>query len=359
VWIQEINRYVQLKEPAFHVFELWTKGISRQEIILKCCNRYSISEDESKQFVEEITGLIESLCDSSRVNPKTPHTVSKLVEANNYLSEHYYQIGNQCFRFVYRNQYLEELFHPLFIHQEITELKSGYVHFEIFSNGEQDAFVVNDSPAQYFRVDDIDAFQGAVLMEILNIIHGMQINDWMAVFHASAVTDGQSAILFTAPSGSGKSSIALLMMADGYDMLSDDFVAMSLQKTEIYHLPSGISVKSGSVKFMGKHLPQKEFHPISEGHEFEHYLPPLSKQGLLASVPIIAIVFVNYNPEVEFNLKKESNLRVMDQLIKQSWIATTPEAAECFLGWYFKLPVYSLQYSDNRKVVEEMKKLFG
>jgi len=250
------------------------------------------------------------------------------------------------------------LFHPLFIHQEITKLKSGYVHFEIFSNGEQDAFAVNDSPAQYFRVDDIDAFQGAVLMEILNIIHGMQINDWMAVFHASAVTDGQSAILFTAPSGSGKSSIALLMMADGYNMLSDDFVAMSLQKTEIYHLPSGISVKSGSVKFMRKHLPQKEFLVNSEGHEAEHYLPPINKQGLLASVPIKAIVFVNYDPQVEFELKKESNLEKMDQLIKQSWIAGTPGAAERFLGWYFNLPVFTLRYSDNKKAVDGIRELF-
>ena len=55
---------------------------------------------------------------------------------------------------------------------------------------------------------------------------------------------------------------------------------------------------------------------------------------------------------------RESNLEVMNQLIKQSWIAGTPEAAECFLDWYFELPVYTLRYSNNRKAIEGIRELF-
>jgi hypothetical protein len=49
----------------------------------------------------------------------------------------------------------------------------------------------------------------------------------------------------------------------------------------------------------------------------------------------------------------------MNQLITQSWIAGTPEAAEVFLKWYFNLPVYSLRYSNNTKAVEGLRGLFG
>ena len=77
-----------------------------------------------------------------------------------------------------------------------------------------------------------------------------------------------------------------------------------------------------------------------------------------ASVPACAIVFVKYDTEVTYSLKRESNLVMMNDLIRQSWIAGTPEAAERFLQWYFNLPVYSLRYSDNALAVDGISKLF-
>jgi hypothetical protein len=196
-------------------------------------------------------------------------------------------------------------------------------------------------------------------MEILNVIHGKYMHDWLGVLHASAVTDGQRAVIFAAPSGSGKSSIALLMMAEGYKLLSDDFVPVCLEEPEVYHFPSGISVKPGiSVSILQKITGSTgPIHSPGDNEE-EIYLPPKGESGLLASVRASAIVFVQYDPTVVYELKRESNLSVMNQLISQSWIAGTAEAAERFMAWYFNLPVYTLRYSDNRKAVEGVGEIF-
>jgi len=357
VWLAGINRYLQLKEPAFRVFKQLAEGVHKQEIANSCSLYYSLPEDESTRFVNEITAQVHLLFDTES-QESGDHSAGVAADQNSdYFSEHTYQIGNHFFRFIYRNEYLKDLFHPLFRHQEIKNHPSISGSFELFSDGNQDAFRVNNSEVRYFPVEEIDNFQGAVYMEILNVLHGMSLTDWMGVIHASAVTDGKSAVIFTAPSGSGKSSIALLMMANGFNILSDDFVPIAIHKPEIYHFPAGISVKKAGIAVFQKYFPKFNTKSQSESNEGEVYLPP-AETRLLTNVPAKAIVFVNYDPVVEYDLKRESNLEVMNQLIKQSWIAGTHQAAERFLDWYFNLPVYTLRYSDNRKAVEGIRELF-
>lgn len=357
VWVAGINRYLQLKEPAFQVFEQWARDVNKNDIANLCSSKYALPYDESIRFVEEITGQIQLLFDAVKQKSGFHSVESDSSQNTDYLSEPTYQIGNNFFRFIYRNEYLKELFHPLFCHQEIKTVPPVFSVIELFNTGDRDAYRINDSDACYFPVEEIDNFQGAVYMEILNAIHNMSISDWMGVIHASAVTDGTGAVIFTAPSGSGKSSIALLMMANGFNILSDDFVPIALHKPGIYHFPAGISAKKSGISFLKEYIPQI-ITKSAETNENEIYLPPPEEKGLLANVPAKAIVFVNYDPNVDYILNRESNLEVMNQLIKQSWIAGTPEAAERFLGWYFKLPVYTLRYSNNNKAIEGIRKLF-
>ena len=355
VWLSGINRYLQLKEPAFRVFEQWAEGHSKSNIVKLCSVQYSLPADESLRFVEEITSQVQSLFENNQPGFRNKSEENNFPLIPEYLSTHTYQIGNHFFRFIYRNEYLKDLFHPLFRHHETDQVHTVFTRFELFNEGDQDGFLVDQSATHFFSVAEIDGYQGAVFMEILNAIHHMKSTDWMGILHASAVTDGKGAIIFTAPSGSGKSSIALLMMVNGFSILSDDFVPVAMQEPEIYHFPAGISVKKTAVTFLKEYLPH-----LSSGinNETEFYLPPAGKTGILASVKTKAIVFINYDPSTEYELKKEMNLEVMNDLIRQSWIAGTPEAAERFLEWYFKLPVYRLNYSDSHAAIEGIRELF-
>lgn len=352
VWLSGINRYLQLKEPAFRVFEQWAKDSCKSDIAKVCSVLYSLPEDESLRFVEEITSQVQSLFEINRPGSPIQSEENYFSLNPEFFSDHTYQIGNHFFRFIYLNEYLKDLFHPLFHHHETDAVAPVYTRFELFNEGGQDGFRIDNAEARFFLVTEIDGYQGAVFMEILNVIHHMNSSDWMGVIHASAATDGSNALIFAAPSGSGKSSIALLMMVNGFSILSDDFVPVAMREPEIYHFPAGISVKKSAVTFLHEYLPQLN---SAINNETEIFLPPAGETGILANVKTKAIVFVNYDPSTEYELKREPNLEVMNNLIKQSWISGSPEAAERFLDWYFKLPVYTLRYSDNGKAVEGMR----
>ena len=326
VWIAGINRYVQLQEPAFHVFELWASGSERIEIAKVCAERYGIQETESIGFVNEIIDQVQQLIDMKPADIKQ-HTAEIFPpEQLDYYSEYIYKVGENVFRFIYRNWYLEDLFHPLFGHfvnpHTLTDITAT---FELFTQNEMDILKVNEVTTCAFPTGSIDLFQGTVYMEMLNIIYTMSLSDWMGVLHASAVTDGNKAVLFTAPSGSGKSTIAMLMIAQGYTSLSDDFVPVAIQEPEIFHFPAGISVKPGAAALLKTQLPHLQNLNADPMQGDEVFVAPQGSE-IHSSVPACAIVFVKYDTEIAYSLERESNLGMMNDLIRQSWIAVTPES---------------------------------
>lgn len=359
VWIAGVNRYIQLQEPAFEVFKLWAADVGIPAVVKACSARYALPRKESVRFVNEIiTQLQQIIHPEAKERNGAMYGEYSPAEAD-YFVEKVYRIGNFIFRFTYRDDYLQDLFHPLFHHFEMSpETQAGF-DFEIYSNNGSDFFRVNDGAPQVFPSSRVDLFQGAVFMEILSIIHAHNASEWMGVLHASAVSDGKKAVIFTAPSGSGKTTMALLMMAKGFSILSDDFVPMSMQTPEIYHFPASISVKAGAVPVLRDYFPRLPglMHDSLPTDEF--YLPPQHENMIRNQVAASAIVFVKYDATVGLELKRETNLQMMNALISQAWIAGSPEAAEKFMDWYFNLPVYSLRYSDNALACSEIGKLFG
>lgn len=83
-------------------------------------------------------------------------------------------------------------------------------------------------------------------MQLLNESYDLIDASWIGAVHASSVMSGK-AVLFTAPSGNGKSTIAALLMTQGYQVLSDDFLPLPLHQARVYPFPEGIPVKNRSL----------------------------------------------------------------------------------------------------------------
>ena len=49
--------------------------------------------------------------------------------------------------------------------------------------------------------------------------------------------------MLTGDSGNGKSSLATILSANGYDFISDDFTPISINDSHVYSFPSAISIK--------------------------------------------------------------------------------------------------------------------
>jgi len=130
--------------------------------------------------------------------------------------------------------------------------------------------------------------------------------DWLLqeqyqLLHASAISDGRSAILFTGPSGSGKSTIVLLALQAGYRLLGDDHCAVS-----VAHHPSVFSLYN-AVKldrdFLLKHFHVFTSHISAYINTVKTYkaivnIADVKAVQMIDAVPIKAIVSLSFDQTV-------------------------------------------------------------
>ena len=352
----------------------------------------------------------------------------------------YCRISNINIRFLFGDVYIEEYFKPQFKQFECTADSSyrqdGYqsegvtgteekpnlifTTFHLFRINGRYFFKIDQGIPLSFPEEDYEHFYVAIYTEIINLLYNKKLDNWMAVLHAAGAVfpntwcnkltltkkqeiqaliplqsesaDGfhvlseevkmrSEAFIFMGPSGAGKSTIAALLLACGFRILSDDFLPVALPFARsapeshnptresngpspcnipmVYPLPAGICIKDNAIPYLSRWFVGKEnesFLPLELDSQ-EIFLP-LSEHSLVHSpVPAKAIFFIKYDPAVEFSLTRESNLEMMNDFLKQSWIANNTVAAQAFLDWYFSLPVYTLVYSDAEQMVEGLKNL--
>lgn len=360
---------------------------------------------------------------------------------SDFLRSFYCSISNIHIRFIFGDVYLEEYFIPQFKQFECTSdrfyWQDGYqserrigteeesnlifTTFHLFRiNGRYFLKIDQDNPLS-FHEGDYEHFYGAVYTELINLLYDKKLEDWMAVLHAAGAVFPKSwckkqkltkkqeiqasiplqseftddfhvlseevkmrteAIIFVGPSGDGKSTIAALLLACGFRILSDDFLPVALPFArsapennnpiresngpspyvlpKVYPLPVGICIKDNAIPYLSRWFVGKENESLFPGElDSQEIFLPLDEHSLVHSpVPAKAIFFVKYDSAVAFSLTRESNLEMMNDFLKQSWIANNAVAAQAFLDWYFSLPVYSLVYSDAEQMVEGLKHLF-
>jgi len=376
VWLAGANRFLQFKEPAYYVFEAWTRNIAPECIATDCSSRYDLPPKEAARFVREILGQLDRLVEQRARSmehgaPASSYaTVGEGRRANDTglsapFSIRICRLNNKIIIFQYGDHSLEAVFRPLFRQFEIkkeeeTQVKDFGETITVFRENNRYYLRINQQSEQSFPDKDFEHFHGAVYMELLQILHGKMSCNWMGIFHASAVTDGKKALLFVAASGSGKSTLAALMMANGYRLVSDDFVPVALASPEVYPFPTAISVKRNARALLKTYFPSLGGEiPAKERYHRESFLPLAQESHELQPVPAAAILFVSYDPRVEYRLTKESNLIMMNELLKQSWIPGNSSSAGGFLKWYFHTPVYQLTYSDVQKAISGLSYLLA
>ena len=107
--------------------------------------------------------------------------------------------------------------------------------------------------------------------------------------HASAVDVGGSAILFSAPGGHGKTTMAAAFMRAGYRLLADDMSACWLDPEPVVCPgPAVIRLR----RDVHERLELSEFERVTEDDEKVHLMLSQSARGSGESIPIAGIVFL-------------------------------------------------------------------
>jgi hypothetical protein len=361
VWLKKTNQYLQLELPAFEVFASTIKGDDKKKIVSRFLEKYQLPEPESEKFISGIQSIVQNL-----LNKRTERIIetypNPALQKKGYYSERYYHFSGCNFCFFYETQRVEIMTHPQIAHIEVEKTLDRNNTFQLLDQKNSFILFVNNRFIGKWNNDNSHYFIGKISMEFLNLAYKKTEADWMAVLHASAISNGKNCILFPAESGSGKSTLSAILYSKGLKVLSDDFVPIEASTGQVFQFPSAISIKKGAMSLLSPVFPvllSADEYIYKEKNKTVRYLSHYNNDtGNHAPVAVKAIVFVKYEKDVLFSFKEIDKNIAFKRLIPDSWTSPQQSNAEKFMDWFIEMPCYQLTYSNNNKMATSLINFF-
>lgn len=359
VWFESNNEYLVLENTTADILKRLYKGVSVKKISEALSKKLSVPIEKSNDFVIDLRKKI--------FEPKLIETTKIINDYRDYKKPtnfeflKYYKINNLIFQVSFSNEVELSLVHPKFAHLEVTNSKKEHHDFEIFTNNNYTLLIVDNKFIGAWSKKDIHFFQGKFSMELIQKIHQKEENEWLGVFHASAVSNGKKSMLFLGDSGNGKSTSLALLQANGFTCLADDFVPIDVIKQEVYSFPAAISIKKNSLETLLPLYPELQNsaeYNYKRLNKIVRYLKP-NNSDFFAHLPCNNLVFIKYKKDSKLICTKISKVNAFQQLVPDSWLSPIKENAEVFLDWFVSLNCYQITYSNNNEMVQTVSKIFN
>jgi len=357
-WVQKKNEYLVLENTTAVILKDLTKGVSVEKIAADLSEKLKIPQAETTAFV---IGLEKDLLSAKELEVVAPADAAMSAKKPlEFAFVKFYKINDLIFKVAFFAEYELYLVHPKFAHLEVDECNTVSFTFTVFTRNQLISFYVDALFIGAWHKSEVHFFQGKFSMELIQRIHKKEENKWLGVFHASAVSNGEKAVLFLGDSGNGKSTSLALLQANGFTCLADDFVPVDAEKRAVYSFPAAISIKRNSVDTLLPFYPAladaAEFH-FKRLQKIVRYLPP-NNTDFRSHLPCKDLVFIKYEKESGLQVQKIAKLAAFQQLVPDAWLSPIAENAAVFLDWFVGLNCYQITYSDNAKMIAAVSKIF-
>jgi hypothetical protein len=352
--------YFHLEEPAWFVFKKVCNRHKTETIAEFFSNRYGMSYADSLIFVTDIRNTIKKM-NQPRKRDKLEEELLYNLEKCMFtpFSTFHYAMGSKIVKFAYGTSWLENYIHPLIKHLETFENIGDENVFELFYFQDKIVFRFNNMVRGSWSKDQSQFVKGNIFVELINVLHDKIDDDWLMTVHASAISNGRKTILFSAAAGSGKTTIAALLQARGYQLISDDFVPIDQDSFRAYPFPIAMSVKEGSLDLLTSHYPVLEDKPLNyiNPEKSVRYLP-VENIRMKMIFPVKEFIFIKYDSTVDFIMEKLDPVKAIQQLLDEAWILPSPENVLVFFNKIVQASFFQLNYSNNEKALEAITQLF-
>jgi len=372
VWFGESNQWVGLEPPAFSIYTLFEQGKSPEEIANNITNSYPVSLSEARQLTSDILQSFQKFTRFTNpyfTSPGQPENNpshsgrSTPPDTTKAFSSHHYIINRKPLRIHYGTGQAAAYLHPPLAHHESNPCNIATAPFEISILHDGNKFFLYDHDREVMRETDLTKIKREFDMLILKAVYGAAESEWFARMHASAVSDGHSAVILSSDSGSGKSTLAAILQSRGYQVISDDLVALHRRSEKAYPVPSAISVKEGASEIVAKYLPgfnpeQTRLHDF--GIKKVRFLPPeTSDKSTFTPVGTSVLVMVKYDPKTSCRLNTLTPFDGFRRMHDNTWTSGSPEDAKALFRWFSKITCHELVYGDADKGMDTIESLFG
>lgn len=356
LWFKPSNKYLLLNDINNSLLSCFLKSTDFNEF-------YSLVHDTSIHYnldtlhalYSEFKLLLKTL------NTGTPETISlKLLESSNsHFISVYYQINGELIKVCYQSEFEKEIIHPQFSHLEIkTSQLTTDINFYIKSSEKELELFKNNNHLGTYNKSEYHLLQGKFAMELLCVLTDTEESDWLGTFHASTISNTKEAVMLVGKSGQGKSTLATILMAKGFNLIADDFSPMLAKSQKVSSYPAAISVKPGAFDLLeelsDRIVCNNQIHSNIKKGPLK-YVQPLNT--IEAPIRCDKIILVAYKAGEETVLEQIGAEDILEILIPDSWLSPIPKNAEHFLDWLETCQFYKLTYSDSNSVVSKFKSL--
>lgn len=360
VWLQNSNSYFLLEGPAWFVFDKITGNHAPQIIEKELVSQYEMTAEESRTFLNDMAERIKSF------NEMVPmdHDLGFEQDLVDYeflaFSQYTYLLKDKLVRFRYSGPELERYIHPLVEHLVVEDGDCEEVlDFELFAYDGEVVFRMNGKVMGVWAADESHWVKGRIFLEFVNVLHDKIEQDWLMTVHASAITNKKKTVLFSAAPGSGKTTMAALLQARGYHLISDDFVPVDKAMFKAHPFPIAMSVKEGALSVLKSHYPALAETPVVNATpEKKVRYWPIRNDKMEMVFPVNEILFINYDESADCELISLSKADAMKRLVDQVWVPPYVDRVETFFRWIDGVSFYELNYSNTPKALKIVEKLF-
>jgi hypothetical protein len=344
----DLDRLMVLNATGKTVWDLLGGGFGRQEIASAFARHFGLPAETALSNIGEVIGGLQEAGFLARSPGEAGTALS--APANGLAI----QTGPNvhCGTFQFGDHHVQ-------VHSSLPDIGRSYFsrfrHRASDEAADADVLEFSGGPCGYRLT-----FQGAVaaeadsLAELVGRAHGLFLSwehpktEFLAYFHAAAVSRGGHSVLLPGVSGTGKSTLTGYLAGHGFAYLGDDLVAMARADWSLRPLPTCLSLKSGSWPILTALYPQLPDLPTLQCHGCDvRYVEP-GQARYAGSAPSV-IMFPAYAKRGNTHLNALAPLQTMTRLLETNTDlhrpATEATLAE-FLQFAEQTPSYELVYKD-------------
>ena len=359
LWFEISNRYVVTSKINSELIKQYMNpDESRDSFVDIISDDYGLTSEKANALYHDIANFLKD----ANIDNVSHENSNKIADApTSYITE-FYKFNNTIVNIHFESEIIKSLIHPQIEHHSITTRTDYDVLFDVFRLNDDLYLKKNGVSVGSFHVNSFHFLQGKFALELTNAIHDAKIDDWIATFHASTISNGKESIMIIGDSGNGKSTLSVLLMAHGFDILCDDFTPLYEHNLELYRYPAATSIKKGAFEALQPYLDGIESlktHTSGPKKVNIKYVPPISNyESQAASYPCTKIVYVKYSSSKKDSLNLVSSEQILETLIPDSWISPKESHALKFINWFKNIKCYQLNYHNNDFAILKFKDLF-
>ncbi|MGA7955289.1 MAG: hypothetical protein WCA07_17395 [Gloeobacterales cyanobacterium] len=247
---------------------------------------------------------------------------------------------------------LEKLLHPFWVVSKCAE------SFEVFIKRERETY--------YLQTPTL-CHSGSCL-EIVQFCEWWLFAEAVAVhtdgcqLHGGAVANEDGAILLLAPSGQGKTTLTLALMARGFTPFTDDIILLDRHTLAVRPFPRCFHVDANTTQVIQQLSFKEGYHmPSLECLEVENTLAEALHRPLQWATPQVPslIVFPEYRPGVTLHLERlrpaQTWMRLINNLIVPH--ADVPSRFGTLRALVDRVQAYQMVHSDLDETITALERL--